>query len=232
MSATTPLVSPPRSSGGECTRGALLSSDDYGSSVERTATLHPLCKRVRTSAAGKQRFSTEAVMLRRMCLRTNGRRGVFGISGEALADSLGAPGRSNDARQPRLDLQPSALGGPGARHCGAAISLLLLGLAVVLVPTHPIGLLGAAGIAVVLAGLGVEVVLPPPAGCGPHQRAARASGYLGGCRGWPGVWSRATRFSTAAEAQHVPDSRSGRAGGSSFPLRCQRHTRHLPTALP
>src|SRR5215218_1340898 len=29
--------------------GALLSSDDFGSSVERTAKLHPLCKRVRSS---------------------------------------------------------------------------------------------------------------------------------------------------------------------------------------
>jgi hypothetical protein len=35
---------PGRSAGVEQRLGALLSSDDYGSSVERTATLHPLCR--------------------------------------------------------------------------------------------------------------------------------------------------------------------------------------------
>src|SRR5215211_8726553 len=42
MSATTLLLPPAFAGVSERTPGALLSSDDYGSSVERTATLHPL----------------------------------------------------------------------------------------------------------------------------------------------------------------------------------------------
>jgi hypothetical protein len=42
MSATTLPLPPAFVGASERTRGALLSSDDYGSSVERTATLHAL----------------------------------------------------------------------------------------------------------------------------------------------------------------------------------------------
>jgi hypothetical protein len=69
----------------------------------------------------------------------------------------------------------------------AAICVLLLGLAVVLVPNHPVGPLRAAGIAAVLAGLGVELgllgagwLLGPPRA----RLRARLPGWVGRLAWW------------------------------------------------
>ena len=49
----TPPLPPRRRWRQQRTRGALLSSDDYGSSVERTATLHPLWQGLLSQTAAR-----------------------------------------------------------------------------------------------------------------------------------------------------------------------------------
>jgi hypothetical protein len=92
---------------------------NFGSSVERTAKLHPLCKRVRTSAVGSSDSVLKAVHGGARVLEDERRKNVcFDISVAALAVSLRASRCSNDASQPWLDLQESPLGEPVARRRG------------------------------------------------------------------------------------------------------------------